>query len=287
LSGLPKGLAKDLAAGFASAPEAFVQLQTAFDTEVLIEEAAVVYRPKQILVRKVEKEIRKLEEEAEDIRVITGRMKDEEQAKRRARLEAKREEMLAEVEQLKAEIPDTWEPVHDEFAKLTTTEQRARSTYQRNADNAWEAASEALATLEANEAFAALEGELRAMRGFIETVAETDEAGEDTVKALEDKFSDVDGAGDVKSALGKARRALTIKRFDREKALSEFDDAVAEFEAQKSWRANAESLKPELEAYLESIRSTLGLRSQDGLSREAALFMSSCSSVHRDISLNF
>ncbi|WP_277017761.1 TRAP transporter large permease [Lentibacter algarum] len=287
LSGLPKGLAKDLAAGFASAPEAFVQLQTAFDTEVLIEEAAVVYRPKQILVRKVEKEIRKLEEEAEDIRVITGRMKDEEQAKRRARLEAKREEMLAEVEQLKAEIPDTWEPVHDEFAKLTTTEQRARSTYQRNADNAWEAASEALATLEANEAFAALEGELRAMRGFIEAVAETDEAGEDMVKALEDKFSDVDGAGDVKSALGKARRALTIKRFDREKALSEFDDAVAEFEAQKSWRANAESLKPELEAYLESIRSTLGLRSQDGLSREAALFMSSCSSVHRDISLNF
>jgi len=287
LSALPKGLAKDLAAGFAAAPEAFVQLQKAFDTEVLIDEAAVVYRPKQILVRKVEKEIRKLEEEAEDLRVTIGRMKREDQASRRARLEAKREEMLATIEHLEGEIPETWKPVHDEFAKLTTTEQRARSTYQRNADTAWEAASEALATLEANDSFVALEGDLRGLRGQIEASVKGDEAGQDAVKALEDRFSDVAGAGDVKSALGKARRALGAKRFDRDKALAEFEEAVAEFEEQKRWRAEAEALKPELVAYLESIRSTLGLRSQDGLSREAALYMASCSSTHRDISLNF
>jgi tripartite ATP-independent transporter DctM subunit len=287
LSGLPDRMAKDLAEGFAAGPEAIASLKEAFAMEDAVEEAAVIYRPKQILVRRIEKEIRKLEEEAADITTIANRMRDEEQAPRRARMEARRDAMLAEAEQLKGEIPETWEPVHDEFAKLTTAEQKARTSYQRNADKSWEAAAEALATLEDNEAFAALEGELRDLRGFIETVSETDPAGEDTVKALEDKFGEVEGAGDVKSALGKARRDLRVGKFNRETALEDYNDAVAEFEAQKVWRANAEGLKPELQAYLDGIRGTLGLRSQPRLDREAALFMASCSSTHRDISLNF
>ena len=287
LSALPQSMAKDLAEGFSAASEAFVSLDEAFAMEQAVEEAAVVYRPKQIIVRKIEKEIRKLEEEADDIRIIAGRMRDESLAPRRERLEAKREAMLAEAEVLRAEIPATWEPVHDEFAALTTAEQKARSMYQRHADTSWEAAAEAVQTLRANDAFMVLEDELRALRGYIETVAETDEAAEDTVKALEDKFSDVEGAGDVRSALGKARRDMRVNKFDREAALEEYDEALAEYETQKIWRAEAVGLVPELEAYLDGIRSTLGLRSQDGLSREAALFMASCSSKHRDISLNF
>ncbi|WP_298676406.1 TRAP transporter large permease subunit [uncultured Lentibacter sp.] len=287
LSVLPKSMAKDLTAGFAAGPAALASLNEAFAAEAAVEEASVVYRPKQLLVRKLEKDIRKLEEEAEEIRVTTSRMRDEAQAKRRARLESKRESLLAEAETLKGQIPATWKPVHDTFAKLTTSEQKARTMYQRNADKSWDAASEVLSALNANAGFAALEGALGEMRGYIETVAEGAGEAEATVKSLEDRFSEIDGAGDVKSAIGKARRALKPNRFDREKALAAFDVALEEYADQKAWRAQAEGLKPELQAYLEGIRSTLGLRSQPRLSREGALFMASCSAQHRDISLNF
>jgi len=244
------------------------------------------YRPQQIVVRRIEKEMRKIDEEAEELRTRIGRMRGEAQAEARARLETRREEMLQEVEALRAEIPDTWEPVHDEFAALTNAEQTARNLYRRQADNAWDAPSEVLAVLNSNAAFAELEGPLREMRAFIETTPEED--AHETVNELSKAFGDVDGADDVKSALSKARRALRNRNPDREKALEEYDDAVAAYEEQVVWRATSESsLRAPLTAYMDAIKGTLGMRSQDDLTREQGLFLANCNAVHRDISLNF
>ncbi len=287
ISMLPKGLNKDLSEGFAAGPAALENLSAAFAAEEAVNGAADAYRPQQQKVRKLEKEIRKIEAEAKELKVLASRMKTEEQAPRRARFEARRDAMLAEIEHLQSEIPESWKDVHSAFAKLTKAEQKARTQYRRNADNAWDAPSAVMATLEANQAYGALEGELAELRSYIETVAEGDEAAEDTVKALEDKLSDVEGAGDVKSALGKARRALKPKKFDREKALAAYDKAASEYAEQKQWRADAEGLKPSLAAYLDSIKRTLGMRSQPRLERDQALYMAACSAKHRDISLNF
>ncbi|MCF3594877.1 TRAP transporter large permease subunit [Rhodobacteraceae bacterium LMO-12] len=287
LSVLPKSLGGDLTKGIESGELALASLQTAFGAEKAVNAAAEEYRPLQIQVRAVEKEIRKLEEEADELRVLTGRMREEAQAERRARLEARREQLLAEAERKAQEIPERWEEVHKVFAELTDAEQKARNTYRRESGQAWEAANEVVSVLAANEAFAALEQDLIVMGDYIRTVPEDDANAEDTVKALEDKFSDVAGAGDVKSALGKARRSMRAKKFDREKALEDFDNALAEYEEQKVWRAQAAVLQPELEVYLEGIRGTLGIRMQDRLSREQALYMAACSAKHRDISLNF
>lgn len=287
LSTLPQGMADDLAEAFDAGPEALDNLQAAFAAQEAVNEAAVVYRPQRILVRKLEKDIRKAAEEAEELRVTLSRMNEDASQDMRDRLEAEREALLEEIEHLEGEIPETWEPVHEEFAKLTTQEERARMSYRRNADTAWDAPAEALATLRSNEAFFALEGELAEMRSFITSVEEGSEAAEDTVQALEDKFSEVEGTRDVKLALGKARRSLSERRFDKEDALEEYETAVEEYADQKAWREEAAGLVPSLEAYLDGIRGTLGIRSQDRLTREQALYMASCNSVHRDISLNF
>ncbi|MDQ2094026.1 TRAP transporter large permease [Rhodalgimonas zhirmunskyi] len=287
LGALPRSLRKDLEGSFASAEEALVSLASIATAEEAVREATQDYRPLRVEVRAIEKEIRTLEEEAEALRITTSRMRSEDQAAKRAELEAKREGMLAEVESLKATIPASWEGLHSTFAELTKAEQKARVTYRRQADGAWEAAYETNAALMATPAFVALEGELREMRAYIETAPETGSEAEDTVNALADKFGEVAGAGDVASELNSARRALREKRFDREKALKAYDDALAEYEAQKEWRAAAASLQPGVTAYLEGIKGTLGLRSQPRLDRGEALYMASCSSVHRDISLNF
>lgn len=284
---LPSKLAEDLTEGFQSGNEATASLQAGFDAEVAVNAAADEYRPKQIVVRSIEKKIRLIEEDTGDLKVRIGRLRSEDEAKERAGLEERRDGMLAEIEELRAQIPDTWEAVHDNFAMLTQAEQKARDTFQRQADDAWNAPVDVLAVLDSNDAFAVLEKPLRDLRAFIETTPEADAF--ETVDALEDKFSDVEGASAIKSALGKAERALKNKRNpDREEALAEYDKALAEYEEQAVWRAKAETaLRPQLTAYLEGIRGTLGLRSQDRLNREQALFMAKCNAVHRDISLNF
>jgi len=284
---LPKDLADDLNDGFEAARTAPATLQAAFDGEAAIDAAADEYRPKQIVVRRIEKQMRVINEEAEELRKSIGRLRSEEQQPEKERLEASRAAMLAEVEELEATIPATWEEVHDNFAKLTKTEQSARTLFQRQAETAWTAPNEVLAVLNANDAFVALETPLRELRAFIETTPEADAV--DTVDALEDQFSDVEGAGDIKSALGKAERALKSKRNpDRVKALAEYDKALDAYEAQAAWRIAAnDQLRAPLTSYLDGISGTLGLRSQDRLNREQALYMASCNAVHRDISLNF
>ena len=64
--------------------------------------------------------------------------------------------------------------------------------------------------------------------------------------------------------------------------------AEEKFKEQLGWRtAAAQSLVPGLQEYERSIRTTLGTRQQDKMTREQALFVAGCSAGHRDISLNF
>ena len=111
---------------------------------------------------------------------------------------------------------------------------------------------------------------------------------EGPVYDLSRDFGEVGGAGDIKSALSKTRRALKDKEPDRAEALEQYDKALAEFEAQKIWRAKAEAeLGADLRAYLDGIRGTLGIRVQQRFTREQALYMAACTASHRDVSLNF
>lgn len=283
---LPDDLAEDLNDGFEAARLAPATLQAAFDAEAAVDAAADEYRPKQIVVRRIEKEIRQINEEAEELRTRIGRLRTEAQQPEKERLEVRRAAMLAEVEELEASIPDTWEAVHDNFAMLTTAEQRARTLFQRQAEDAWTAPGEILSILESNDAFAALETPLRELRAFIETTAPED--AHETVDALEDQFDEVEGAGDIKSALGKVERELKSRSPSLDEAIEDYEEALADYEAQAEWRvAAAEQLNAPLNAYLVGISGNLGLRSQDRLNREQALYMASCNAVHRDISLNF
>ena len=108
------------------------------------------------------------------------------------------------------------------------------------------------------------------------------------VNDLAKKFGAVEGAGDVRSALSKARRALRGRSPDQAKAMEAYEAALEEFRTQLAWRtASAPALVPELNAYLAAISETLGARQQPKLTRDQALFLAGCNAVHRDISLNF
>lgn len=286
LSVLPKSMARDVGKSFESASVAIASLSEAFEAEKAVNGASDEYRPELRKVRRIEKQMRRIGQEVDDLKTRISRLRDASQAERKAELQVESDALVAEVEALRAEIPADWEERHDTFAKLTKAEDKARNTYRRNADASVEAAREVLNALVANPDFLALEARLRAMRSTIETGVPADI--HESVNDLSKDFSEVDGARDVSSALSKARRALKSKSPDRDKALAEYDEALETFEADKVWRLAAEAeVKPALESYLEAIKGTLGARQQPRLSREQALYMASCTAVHQDISLNF
>ncbi len=286
LSILPKGLAGDLEDGFAAAATALSALEEAAKTSEAVAEAAREYRPQLYVVRRIEKGIREAQAQVDELSVQAERMRDAGQAADKAAIEAKINELNAEIERLKGEVPATWEETYATFSALTKAESDARNLYRRNADKAWESVSGVLDVLQANDAFFELETPLRDLRATIET-AEPD-AAMAAIKEMESRLREVPGTRDIKKLLGKARKALKGKSPDREKALAQYEKAIAAFDEQATWRRQAATaLVPALETYLDAIRGTLGIRVQPRFTREQALFMARCRSDHQDISLNF
>ncbi|MEO1612310.1 MAG: TRAP transporter large permease subunit, partial [Pseudomonadota bacterium] len=267
LSALPRSLGRDLEKSFDQAETAVNAVGEVFEAKRIEDEAAVAYRPIRADVRRFERDIRKLDEKIEDAEVTLRRGNGSEEFL--SRLEERRAAWDAEREALRAQIPETWPETYETFHALVKAENDARTSYARNADDAWEVTAFTVATLEANDAFAAARADLDAVRGIIEgSTAETAEAAQDQIRVTEDLFEEIAGAEDVEKALGKARRALRPNRFDQAKALDEYADAVEAYEEQVDWRAAAAPLLPDLKAYAEGIREVVGLRQQDRFTRE-------------------
>ncbi|MEJ2020909.1 MAG: TRAP transporter large permease subunit [Maritimibacter sp.] len=280
LSALPKDLAGAVTDGIASAEDAIAGLAAINEASTAVANAAPDYRPVLAEVRNLQKQMRAAEAEAKDFTTAASRAEDQVEG---ARLTKLAEASQAEADRLAALIPEDWDSVHSDFAALVSAEDKARNLYRRAADGAYEDPASVLAVLGATGDFAALETGLEALRPIFET-GEGD-AAVDQIKAFEKLVGDVEGAGDVKSPLSKARRALD--KGNRDEALQLYQEALTAYADEAKWRASAEDLVPGLTAYLNAVRPTLGIRVQDRLTREQALAMAACTAHHRDISLNF
>jgi len=286
LGALSEDLADDLRDSFDSATDALDALAAIGRAEAAVSAEAGAYRPALTQAREIQKRARALEAEIETLRRRLNRLIGAEEEATRGALEAEREALIAEREAVLATIPDSWPDTYDRFRALTDAENDARNRFARSADAAVEAPAEVLAILADNAAFAALEGDLRAIRDRIESAPA--DVMEDELDALADRFGDLEGAGDVRSPLNRARRALRGQNPDVGEALERHADALAAFEAQQTWRGPAaQTLAPALEAYLAAMRETVGARQQPSLTRSQALFIAACSASHRDLSLNF
>jgi tripartite ATP-independent transporter DctM subunit len=286
LSVLPRDIASDLDGAFEDAGKALALLDDITATEAAVNAAAGDYRPVQRVVRDLQKEMRKIDAEIEKLRKAGRFLNAEEDAERIASIAARTSVFQAEKDEIASGIPESWEGVHSTFAALTKAEETARNTYRRAADGSVEPVAEFLAVLDANAAFEALQPELEKLGDLIAT-AEPEQA-EAAVDEVAKMFNGVAGAQDVASPLSKAKRSLRSNRLDREQAAADYADAVQAYQAQTAWRGVAsETLKADVQAYMNAVSETIGARQQPHLSRSQALFLANCNAVHRDLSLSF
>lgn len=288
LSGLPSNLQKDLTESFDKAENTFELVEAVEKAKQDVANLAPAYRPLHTKVRDLQKDVRDLEEEIEELDEQLGRNRraDNPDDALAARLQAEIDVIKAQQQQLESQIPSEWDEKNKAFVALLNQENRARLTYRRNVDTAYEPVKEIIDIIADFENLKALEAEIKGLEALVATKP-FPEAVED-VAAVIQKVREIEGSSDIRSPLSDTRRALRGRQPDRNEAQQELAKAIAALDAELTWRKEAsEKILSGLQAYESAIRFNIGLRKQPRFRPDQALELASCTSNHRDISLNF
>ena len=284
---LPKNLSTAIEKSFDHADNAAPLLDEAFRAETKVNDNAVAYRPIHRKVRRIENNIRELDEEIKKLVVVNNRLDPNEDASQKSKLEAQISALNREQEELSSQIPTGWVQLHKDFSVLTKAELAARKKYRRTVDSAYSPVTDLIELIEATGDFNKLENELNGLRNQIANGASPEDMI-DPLKSLAKQFGSIKGASKIKSQISKARRVLSKKAPKIDKAIAHLDKAKVIYSEQRLWRERSMSeLLPGIKVYEQAIRGTIGLRLQKRLAKTEALYVAACTSGHRDISLHF
>jgi hypothetical protein len=221
-----------------------------------------------------------------EISQVRSRSRGKDEATLRKEIEVEIAALKAERKELEAAIPANWKDARKKFVDIQKADVNGRRLYRRTVDSAYEPVREAVKVLSASDEFAKLEAPIKSLGVAIETKSPAEAA--ELVNEVAQQVGKVDGARAVRSALNNVRRALKRRTPEIDKAKEDYAKALDVYADELKWRTAAKTtVLPKLAAYEEAIRHTIGLRQQERLPREQALFVAGCTSGHRDISLSF
>lgn len=286
LSPLPKKLAKSLSESFESAEASKSLLLEISNAEQAVIANEPEYRKIHTLVRGIQAEVREIDDQVKSLKTALSRISGDDSSERKQLLEEQIAAFESQQADLTKQIPDEWESANAKHVELQKNEMKARLAYRKSADAGYNSAVELADILSATEGLKALKSALPAMRSRIET----EEPSEllEPIKALSAEFNDLAGASKIKSAVSKARSSLKKKTPNQEAALESMDKAIALLDEELEWRETAViELQAGISDYERNMRESIGIRQQDRLTRDQALFVAACNSHHRDLSLNF
>jgi len=285
VSYLPSRYKNGLTEGFQSAEATFGLVKKVRDAEAAVQAYIPGYRPLHVEMRDLRVELGSFEREIAKLskqrRALPEDRKDE-----AAEIDAEVAELKKKIDELKGRTPEGWEAARKQYLALRTAEKKARRTYHRNVDDAYEPLSEIRKVLAKAAALAALEDRIKSLEPVIANDPGPEAMAK--IKAVESAVSAIPGASPIKSKISKARRLMKGDKPKRERAAKELVKALDRFTKETKWRTRAAAeLSTPLAAYDAVIRDTIGLRQQERLSEEQAEIVATCQSIHRDISLDF
>ena len=286
LSSLPKNLQRDLKEAFDKAQSVFGQIDKITATEKALAAATTPYASLHAEVRAVQRRIARIDDDIKELSQSRSRARGEDEATFRKRMESRIAVLKAERKQLETRIPANWDAEHKKFVVVQKADVNARRLYRRTVDDAYEPVRKVVKILSASEELAALDDKIKSLGAMIGT-----KPAKEAAEAIDDVSKEVgriEGARAVRSALNKVRRALQRRTPEVDVAKQEYATALDIYAAEMAWRTKAkDAVLPKLSSYEAAIRNTIGLRQQERLPREQALFVAGCTSGHRDISLSF
>ncbi len=235
-------------------------------------------RKKEKKIRKIDKRIKKLESEIRNL--------DKDNVSEKNKIELKIEDYKLEVEELAKQIPENWSSKNKEFEIILKAKNTRTKRYRKNVDEAYDNLDQIAMFIKDYEKLNELSPEINNIRENINN--ENYEKLISIIDNLFDKLGEISGTEEFANRLDDLLSLLDSEEIDANKISDANSEVYMLFEKEVKWRKYAEkNLMPELEKYNSVIKNNIGLRLQSRLTKDQAIFVAKCNSIHRDISLNF
>ena len=117
-------------------------------------------------------------------------------------------------------------------------------------------------------------------RGYLDAI--------DHIDNMFDKVGEISGSDEFADKLDYLITIMDEDEKDPEQIAKIADETYALFDKEVSWRNEFQKkYMDRINNHLQVLSDNIGLRLQQKLTKEQAIYVSRCNSVHRDISLNF
>jgi len=243
---------------------------------------ALNYKPLHTKVRNIEKniykKISKIEKIKKEIRLET----EQEEIQK---LEEKIYNLENEIEDIRITIPSNWKNENKNFNAILKDFNKTKLNYNKSVDSSFNELLKYIQLFKNAEKFSLIESNYNEL--VLNITNEDNEIGE-IIKNFERLFNKFNDTSEIKKPLKKVRKLLK-KNFDKkDDALILVNDSKEIYLIEKNWRLEGnKKLLDHLIKLSITGSETFGLRKQDNLNKEQAIYLASCKSVHEDISLYF
>ena len=243
---------------------------------------SINYKPLHTKVRRLEKDIykklNKIEKIKKEIRLEIDPVEIEE-------LDSEILDYQDEIEKIKMTIPSNWESENSEFNNILNEYNKTKLKYNKTVDNSFNELMEFI------EIFKNLEGLFLIEDSFdkiFNKIEKEDENISDQLKEFERKFNKFNQVSNIKKPIKNARKLLKKNYDKKSEALELIMESKLIYEKEIFWRLKAKDILLEDFILLSKLgEETFGLRKQDSLNKEQAVYLARCKSSHEDISLYF
>ena len=243
------------------------------------------YRDLHYSVRKKEKKIRKIDKRIKNLEAeIRNLDKDNMSAKNK--IELKIEDYKLEIEEITKQIPENWLSKNKEFEIILKDKNTRTKRYRKNVDQAYDNLDQIVMFIKDHEKLNELSPDVNNLRKNIGN--EDYKNSISIIDNLFEKLGEISGTEEFANRLDDLYSFLDSEEIEVNKISDASSEVYMLFEKEVNWRKDAEkNLMPELEKYNSVIKNNIGLRLQSRLTKDQAIFVAKCNSIHRDISLNF
>ena len=250
---------------------------------------AVDYRDLHFTVRKKQKKILKLNKKIEKYKAEIRNLDDDELDEKN-KIEIKIEDIKLEIEEIQSLIPDTWKARNSEFEIINKAKNTTTKRYRRNVDDAYDLLDQFALFINDGDKLKEISKDIKRLDYFIAMESNT-KAYERSVPIMDelfDKLSEISGMDEFLNGIDDILSLIDSDEIDPIEIRKKSKDVVELFNKEVDWRLDAkENLMPKIQEYNNAIKDTIGLRLQSKLTKDQAIYVSRCNSIHRDISLNF
>ena len=251
----------------------------------IFDDYAVDYRDLHFKTRKKQKKIIKLNKKIDKFKAEIRNLDDEDVSDKNKILQ-KIENVKLEIEEIQNTIPQEWKAKNDEFNKINKAKNLAVKKYKKTVDNAYEDLLLIKEFINDGEKFEELSQDMKLLKSKIDNRGYIDAI--EFIDNIFEKVGEISGSDEFADKLDYLITLMDEDEVDFEKLQSSANDTYVLFQQEIDWRKNFKKKHMDkITAHDKVISETIGLRLQSKLTKEQAIYVSRCNSIHRDISLNF